>query len=105
MQGSLLLADSHPPMLAGVRSLLEGLFEVVVMVAEPLVTATPWATWFGLASMQRFGLIGMTVATDTLLSSWISSLPPVLADQPNLTVGTVAMRAGSGTVSARALLR
>ena len=34
MQGSLLLADSHPPMLAGVRSLLEGLFEVVVMVAD-----------------------------------------------------------------------
>ena len=34
MQGSHLLADSHPPMLAGVRSLLEGLFEVVVMVAD-----------------------------------------------------------------------
>ena len=32
--GCALLADSHPPMLEGVRGLLEGLFEAVVMVAD-----------------------------------------------------------------------
>ena len=33
-QGTVLLADRHPPMLEGVRSLLEGCFEAVVMVAD-----------------------------------------------------------------------
>jgi len=32
--GCVLLADSHPPMLEGVRSLLQELFEAVVMVAD-----------------------------------------------------------------------
>jgi DNA-binding NarL/FixJ family response regulator len=32
--GSVVLADSHSPMLEGVRSLLEGRFEAVVMVAD-----------------------------------------------------------------------
>jgi DNA-binding NarL/FixJ family response regulator len=32
--GSVVLADSHLPMLEGVRSLLEGRFEIVVMVAD-----------------------------------------------------------------------
>jgi DNA-binding NarL/FixJ family response regulator len=32
--GTVLLADSHSPMLEGIRSLLEGRFEVVVMVAD-----------------------------------------------------------------------
>ena len=32
--GTVLLADSHSPMLEGVRSLLEGRFEAVVMVAD-----------------------------------------------------------------------
>lgn len=32
--GSVLLADSHSPMLEGIRSLLEERFEVVVMVAD-----------------------------------------------------------------------
>ena len=31
---SVLLADSHSPMLEGVRNLLEGRFEAVVMVAD-----------------------------------------------------------------------
>jgi DNA-binding NarL/FixJ family response regulator len=33
-QGTVLLADRHSPMLEGVRSLLEGCFEAVVMVAD-----------------------------------------------------------------------
>ena len=32
--GTVVLADSHSPMLEGVRSLLEGRFEAVVMVAD-----------------------------------------------------------------------
>lgn len=32
--GSVVLADSHSPMLEGVRSLLEGCFQAVVMVAD-----------------------------------------------------------------------
>jgi DNA-binding NarL/FixJ family response regulator len=32
--GRVLLADSHQNMLAGIRSLLENIFEVVVMVAD-----------------------------------------------------------------------
>jgi DNA-binding NarL/FixJ family response regulator len=41
--GCALLADSHPNMLAGVRSLLEELFKVVVMVADEasLLEAVP----------------------------------------------------------------
>ena len=33
-KGTVVLADSHSPMLEGVRSLLEGRFEAVVMVAD-----------------------------------------------------------------------
>jgi DNA-binding NarL/FixJ family response regulator len=33
-RGSVLLADSHPPMLEGIRSLLDKWFDVVVMVAD-----------------------------------------------------------------------
>ena len=33
-RGSVLLADSHSPMLEGIRSLLDERFEVVVMVAD-----------------------------------------------------------------------
>ena len=33
-QGTVLLADRHSPMLEGVRSLLEGCFQAVVMVAD-----------------------------------------------------------------------
>jgi DNA-binding NarL/FixJ family response regulator len=32
--GTVVLADSHSPMLEGIRSLLEGRFEAVVMVAD-----------------------------------------------------------------------
>ncbi len=32
--GSVLIADSHPGMLGAVRSLVEGMFEVVVMVSD-----------------------------------------------------------------------
>ena len=32
--GTVLLADSHSPMLEGVRSLLAGCFDAVVMVAD-----------------------------------------------------------------------
>jgi hypothetical protein len=33
-QGKLLLADNHQPMLEGVRTLLEDMFETVFMVAD-----------------------------------------------------------------------
>jgi hypothetical protein len=70
-------------------------FVVNVAVAMlPAVTLTGPA-----ADSDNCGKIGRIVETVTPLISWISFDPPVLADQPNFTVGVVARRGGSASVN------
>jgi hypothetical protein len=68
----------------------------VVNVAVPIA---PAVTLTGAAAVSdNIGEMGRTVETLTPLISWISFEPPVLADQPNFTVGVVARMGGSASV-------